>query len=168
MGKGRKIVELVATVPGVELDIDSRSTYVLVDISPDYSLCCMEHRCREGMQGHVHQSIWKESVIIVCEEVDNLAHAQPVQATTYSSAIVRYRLRRVTTLYWIPQQQGGKDWLPFMPSLEHTKSAVCGGPECVTSLFPPDTFCNPIAARDLIKNEMYEWDKYPVYEIYLV
>ena len=33
-----EIVKLVATVPGIELNIDPSSTYVLVDISPDYSL----------------------------------------------------------------------------------------------------------------------------------
>ena len=170
MGMGHNIVELVATVPGVELDLDPRSRYVLVDISPEYSLCCMEHRCHEDMQGHVHEPIWERSVIIVCEEVDNLEHAQPVQATTYSPAIVRYRLRRVTTLYWIAQQQGCKDWLPFRPSLEHTTSVDCGGPKRVTSLSPPDTFCDPAAVAGLrTKNGRGERGSMcPAYEVYLV
>ena len=166
MGMGSETAELVATVPGVELDIDPRSKYVLVDISPDPSLW---DKNPGGGQRHVHRSTWVKSVIIVCEEVDNLAHAQPVQVTKKgSSAIVRYHLRRVTTLHWHTLARGHSDWLPFEPSLEHIKSVVYGVPERLTSLFPPDTFCNPAVARDLMKNEMYEWDKYPVYEVYLV
>ena len=164
MGMGSKSAELVATVPGIELDIDPSSRYVLVDISPDQSLMC-----RKLENQHAHEPTWGKSVIIVCEEVDDLAHAQPVRVTKKGSpAIVRYRLRRVTTLYCSTFQWGDMNWMPFELSLEYTKSAACGGPECVTSLFPPDTFCNPVAARDLIQNEMYEWDKYPVYEVYLV
>ena len=176
MGMGSKIVELVATVPGVELDIDSRRGYVLVDISPDYSLLNVNPRRRKGEQGHVHPPIWERSVIIVCEEVDNLAHAQPVQVTTNSPAqgILRYRLRRVTTLYW-DTHEWGNVWLPFEPSLEHIRFVVCDGPIPVTSLFPQDTFCNSAATRDLVKKAMYgwdkcqgEWDKCPVYKVYLV
>ena len=169
MGMGHNIVELVATVPGVELDLDPRSRYVLVDISPDYSLCCMEHRCRKGRRGHVHRPIWERSVIIVCEEVDNLAHVKPVQVTTSSPAIVRYRLRRVTTLYWDAQQQGRKDWLPFRPSLEHITSVDCGGPKRVTFWFPRDTFCNmAVFARLPTKIGSREMDKCLAYEVYLV
>ena len=54
MGTDSKCVELVATVQGIELDIDSRSTYVLVDISPDHSL----------WPRLSHHSLWSEEETI--------------------------------------------------------------------------------------------------------
>ena len=178
MGMGSKPVELVATMPGIELSIDPRSTYCLVDISPDYSLWPNgTPRCQHpAMQvGHVHSPIWRQSVLIVCEEVDTLA--QPVQATTSSPAVLRYkyRLRRITTLEWscrvFKPPFGG--WLPFKPSLEHMGSVVChaeGKLPCIRlSPYPPDVFCDPTAVTGLpIKNGKREWDKCPVYEVYLV
>ena len=171
---GSKLVELVATVPGIELNIDSKSTYVLVDISPDHSLWPSKGttNChRSPVLGHVHLPIWRKSVIIVCEEVDCLAQP-PVQVTTTSSpAILRYRLRRVTTLKWdCRSQKGSYRWLPFKPSLEHMRSVVCSAEDTVTSLFPPpDVFCDPAAVAVLpIENGRREWDKCPVYEVYLV
>ena len=130
MGMGSEIVELVATVPRIELNIDSQSRYILVDISPDRSLWPPRalDKCRWDLEGHVHPPIWGRSVIIVCKEVDNLAHAQPAQVTTHSPAILRYRLRRITTLEWDcrPPRQGDKCWLPFKPFLEHMRSVVWG------------------------------------------
>ena len=172
MGRGSETVELVATVPGVELDINPRSTYVLVDISPDYSLWPgMDDKCRESWQGHIHPPIWKESVIIVCEEVKNHVHGKTIQATKHFLAIGRYHLRRVTTLYWnCPLVKFDRCWLPFEPSLEHTRSVVCGESEYVTSFFPPDTFYAPAVARRLIKKQMRGWgeSEYRAYEVYLV
>ena len=183
MGMGSETVELVATVPGVELDTDSRSRCVLVDISPDLTLWNINRSCHISGLRHVHHPIWKRSVIIVCEEVDNLAHVKPVQVTTSSPAIVRYRLRRVTTLYWnCALVKFYKSWLPFKPSLEHIRSVFCREPKHLTSLFPPDTFCDPAVARDLIETVTYgrgvcryeldecrhRWDERPVYEVYLV
>ena len=197
MGMDSKCVELVATVAGIELDIDSRSTYVLVDISPDHSLWpslshhslwSEEETVCWGEGGHVHPPIWRESVIIVCEEVDNLADTQPGQVTTGSPAILRYRLRRITTLKWDCDLSNGPDfdpdfyqdfdsdyrWLLFKPSLEHMRSIVCRAGEgphgrFVTFLCPPGVFCGPAAVAGLpIKNGRYEWDKCPVYEVYLV
>ena len=187
-----KLVELVATVPGVEFNIDSKSTYVLVDISPDHSL--WPDTCIWSGVGHAHPPLWSESVIIVCKEIDNLA--QPVQITTSSPAILRYRLRRITTLLWdckLPNWQPTAitswqptvirhwqptaitRWLPFRPSLEHMRSVVCSaeaskeGPHSVTSLCLLDVFCDPAAVAGLpIKNGRREWDKCPVYEVYLV
>ena len=171
-----KLVELVATVPGVEFNIDSKSTYVLVDISSDYSL--WPDTCIRSWVGHAHPPLWSESVIIVCKEIDNLA--QPVQITTSSPAILRYRLRRITTLLWdckLPNWQPTaiKRWLPFRPSLEHMRSVVYNaeaskeGPHSVTSLCLLDVFCDPAAVAGLpIKNGRREWDKCPVYEVYLV
>ena len=89
-----KSVELVATVPGIEVNFDSRTTYVLVDISPDHRVVSP---CFEIFVGHVHPPVWRKSVVIVCEEVDTFG-----QLATYSSAILtyQYRLRRITTLEW--------------------------------------------------------------------
>ena len=149
-----KLVELVATVPGIELNIDSGTKYVLVNISPDHSL----RHCRRDLVGHVHQPIWDESVIIVCQEVDSLAHAQPVQVTTGSPAILRYRLRRITTLLYNTSRV---HWFPVKPSLEHMRSVVCSAevskerPHSVTSLCLLDVFCDPAAVADLpVKNEV--------------
>ena len=186
-----ELVELVATVPGLELNIDPRSTYVLVDISPDCSLWPSEGvgYCRGEWEGHVHRPIWQESVIIVCKEVDSLA--QPVRVTTSSPAVLRYRLRRITTLEWNCERRKAQSplslvprhprynrliadgvWLPFKPSLEHMKSVVCsaeGGPHSITALRSPDVFCDPAVVAGLpVNNGRYEWDKCPVYEVYLV
>ena len=167
-------MELVATVPGIELNIDSGSKYVLVDISPDLSLLPSElEYCSWNLVGHVHPPIWQESVIIVCKEVDSLAHAQPVRVTTGSPAILRYRLRRITTLQY--NTSWSESWLPVKPSLEHMRSVVCSaevseeGPHSVTSLCLLDVFCDPVAVAGLpIKNGRREWDKCPLYEVYLV
>ena len=162
---GSKVVELVATVPGVESNIDSKSTYVLVDINPDYSL--WPGNCFSFGVEHAHPPIWSESVIIVCEEMDNLA--QPVQITTSSPAILRYRLRRITTLLYDTMWSGG--WLPVKPSLEHMGSVVCcaEGPLRL-SPYPPEVFCDPaaVAGLPIKKDGRREWDKCPVYEVYLV
>ena len=171
MGSASKVVELVATVRGIELNIDSRRSYVLVDISPDCSLWSSKN-CPWDTVEHVHPPIWRNSVIIVCEEVDSLAHAQPVRVTTSSSAILRYRLRRITTLEWecsplIVPDNGIRHWLPFKPSLEHMRSVVCsaeGGSRSKTSRCPPDVFCDPAA----VKSGWRKWNKCPVYEVYLV
>ena len=172
---GSKLVKLVATVPGIELNIDSGSKYVLVDITPDHSLWpsrVMEN-CRQDRVGHVHPPTWRESVIIVCKEVDRLAHAQPVQVTTGSPAILRYHLRRITTLLYNPMEFNS--WLSTKPSLEHMRSVVCsaevsmGQPHSVTSLCLLDVFCDPAAVEGLpIKDGKREWDKCPLYEVYLV
>ena len=120
-----KDAQLVATVPGIELDIDSRSKYVLVDISPDSSLWPLNstHTCSDTHEGHDHLPIWPKSVIIVCEEVDTLE---------CPSADMGYRLRRVTTLEWECGQPGNLDgcWLPFEPSLVHMRSLVCSTKGC--------------------------------------
>ena len=165
-----KLVELVATVPNIELDIDSRGTYVLVDISPDYSLWSLQHlHLHDEAAGHAHPPIWLKSVIIVCE--DSLA--QPVQATTGSPEILRYRLRRITTLEWDCRGPHGKHWLPFKPSLEHMRSVLCAREGLFRRLgsgCPPiDTFCDPAAVAGLpINGGRIEWDKCPLYEVYLV
>ena len=99
-----KDAQLVATVRGIEPQIDSERKYVLVDITPDGSLWpgVIDVGCLETNRGHEHPPIWDESVIVVCEEVDTLA--QPVANTVWSaqssSATMRYCLRRVTTLLW--------------------------------------------------------------------
>ena len=173
---GSELVRLVATVPGIELNIDSGSKYVLVDINPDHSLWpSIVERCQEHLVGHAHPPIWRESVIIVCKEVDSLEHAQPVQVTTGSPAILRYRLRRITTLQIKPFMTGNCGWLPLWPSLEHMRSVVCsaevskGRPHAVTPLCLLDVFCDPAAVAGLpIKNGKREWDKCPLYEVYLV
>ena len=132
-----KDAQLVATVPGIELHIDPRIKYVLVDISPDFSLWPdnFSQRCRY-LDEHEHLPIWPKSVIIVCEEVDTLALECP-------PAVMEYRLRRVTTLEWECRQPGGADgcWLPFEPSLEHMRSVVCSakGSKFLDSLVSKDT-----------------------------
>ena len=117
-----KDAQLVATVPGIELHIDSKSKYVLVDISPDPSLWPhnFAYTCSNTDEGHEHLPIWPKSVIIVCEEVDTLAHECPL-------AVMKYHLRRVTTLEWECSQPDKPDgcWLPFKPSLVHMRSIVC-------------------------------------------
>ena len=173
-----ELLELVATVPGIELNIDSGSKYVLVDISPDHSLWSSReytHWC-QNVVGHAHPPIWQESVVIVCKEVDSLEHAQPVQVTTGSPAILRYRLRRITTLRWEFCPQGwSNNLLLVKSSLEHMRSVVCSaeasveGPHSVTPLCLLDVFCDPAAVAGLpIKNGRREWDKCPLYEVYLV
>ena len=171
IGMGSEIVELIATVPGVELDIDSRSTYVLVDICPDNSLWPNSGSHQLSMGRHIHPPIWQESAIIVCKEVDSLA--QPVWITTSSPAIPRYHLRRITTLIWRCCLSNGPHfnrWLPFKPSLEHREFVVrrTNGP--LTYVTFPDVFGDPAAAAGLpIKeNGRHEWDKCPAYEVYLV
>ena len=132
-----KDAQLVATVPGIELHIDPRIKYVLVDISPDVSLWPdnFSQRCPH-LDEHEHLPIWPKSVIIVCEEVDTLALECP-------PAVMEYRLRRVTTLEWECIQPGGADgcWLPFKPSLEHMRSVVCSAKGCefLDSLVSKDT-----------------------------
>ena len=175
---GGNYAQLVATVPGVEPDINSASRYVLVDISPDHSLRSMIPRshCEGNTAGHEHLPIWRESVIIVCEEVDIVT--QP------SSTVMRYRLRRVTTLMWDcrlptrPRPPGLGRWLPFTPSLLHMRSVVCsaGGHRAVLLLRAsderdPDVFCDPAAAAGVLSRAGWhqEWDKqWPAYEVYLV
>ena len=95
MGMNSEISELVATVPGIELNIDSSSWYVLADISPDHSLGPSKEVGHYHMDlvGHVHPPLRRKSVIIVCKEVD-------VEVITSSPAILRYSLRRITTLEW--------------------------------------------------------------------
>ena len=115
-----KDAQLVATVPGIELHIDSRIKYVLVDISPDFSLWPRNYvnTCLDTDNGHPHLPIWPNSVIIVCLECP--------------SADMTYRLRRITTLEWECKQSGKADgcWLPFEPSLEHMRSIVCRAKGC--------------------------------------
>ena len=175
---GSRSVELVATVPGIEVNFDSRTTYVLVDISPDNSLLSWGP-CLEKLAGHVHLPIWKKSVIIVCEEVDTFA-----QLATHSPAILtnRYRLRRLTTLEWdcstgerrrSRRRQDHYHWLPFTPSLEHMTSLVCSAEGGRHDRRPPDVFCDPtvVAGLPRKKNGEYEYenDRFtcPAYEVYL-
>jgi len=190
-----KDARLVATVPGVEVHLDSRSKYVLVDISPDLSLwpdkgeLCKE---RGGLAGHEHLPIWPESVIIVCEEVDTLA--QPAADTGGIQSFarhfsklffgtshdterretpLRYNLRRVTTLGWdcrpAAMPTGPLSWLPFKPSLVHKISIACSalGWDDSFSMRSENVFCDPEVAADLLSQQRphHEW---PVYEIYLV
>ena len=203
MGMDSETVELVATVPGIELNIDSSSTYVLVDISPDYSLWPLPDdpiswSTREiqvgcwSAEGHVHPPLWRESVVIVCKEVDNLAHVQPSGVTTDSLETLRYRLRRITTLKWNRDISSGPDfdpnncWLPFKPSLEHMRSVACradgpteeiptypiGRTKTIVATFPcpTDVFCDPEADAGLPmqQNGRHEWGMCPAYEVYLV
>ena len=177
---GSKSVELVATVPGIEVNFDSRTTYVLVDISPDYSLVS-RGLCMEKLAGHVHLPMWQKSVIIVCEEVDTFA-----QLATHSPEILRYRyrLRRITTLEWDCSlgELGlrGKDdynWLPFKSSIEHITSLICSTEGGCHNTLPPDVFCDPAIVGGLprkkiagyaYRNGKIEWHKCPAYEVYLV
>ena len=162
--------QLVATVPGIELHIDSRINYVLVDISPDVSLWPKNevNTCRNTDEGHEHLPIWPNSVIIVCEEVDTLE---------CPSADMKYRLRRVTTLEWECRQPGNPDgcWLPFKPSLEHMRSIVCSakGRKFLRRLkIDLDMFCDPVACDHWMKQEGYHGGRWlsrlPRYQVYLV
>ena len=133
-----KDARLVATVPGVEPHINPGSKYVLVDISPDYSLwgslpClnAIKTIAANKRQVHEHPPRWPESIIIVCEEVDTLGHtaAHTIPVIKHSSKGMRYRLRRVTTLEWDCRPSsagpGPGNWLPFKPSLTHLRSVLC-------------------------------------------
>ena len=153
-----KDAQLVATVPGIELDIDSGIKYVLVDISPDLSLWPgnIDNTCRNTDKGHEHLPVWPKSVIIVCEEVDTLA---------LPSAVMKYRLRRITTLEWECRQPGNQDgcWLPFKPSLEHMRSIVCSsgeGREILKSLDNEGTDISDSEGVDIVgsDNEYMEID----------
>ena len=187
---GGRSTQLAAIVPGIELHIDSTRKYILVDISPDYS----EWRsCENTDMGHEHLPIWSESVVLVCEEVDPHPTVDTCSVIRESN-IMKYYLRRVTTLEWdcrlpqpgpVPQREpvhewdsrlpppGPGRWLPFKPSLEHMGSVVCLAEgrmyDSELSPCPPDVFCDPEAVAGLpIKNGRREWDKCPVYEVYLV
>ena len=183
--RGGRDAQLVATVPGIELHIDSRSKYVLVDISPDLSLWPRntENTCIYDDEGHEHLPVWPKSVIIVCEEVDTLALECP-------SVVMKYHLRRVTTLEWEctqPGKPGPRCWLPFEPSLQHMRSIVCrvmgsgfldyldnegkfisenegtDGPD--NEDIDLNVFCNPGAVASLLSQEPSRW---PIYEVYLL
>ena len=157
-----KDAQLVATVPGIELHIDSKSKYVLVDISPDLSLWPDNdfNTCKNTDEGHEHLPIWPKSVIIVCLECP--------------SADMNYRLRRITTLEWECREPGkaGGCWLPFEPSLEHMRSIVCSakGREFLKSLdnegtdssdnenIDLDVFCDPVVVASLLSQEGWHQD----------
>ena len=136
--------------------------------------------------------LWQESVVIVCKEVDNLAHVQPSRVTTDSPESLRYRLCRITTLKWNPDISSGPDfdpnncWLPFKPSLEHMRSVACradgpteeiptysiGRTKTIVATFPcpTDVFCDPEADAGLLiqQNGRHEWGMCSAYEVYLV
>ena len=160
-----KDAQLVATVPGIELDIDSKSKYVLVDISPDLSLWPHNdvHTCFDTDEGHEHLPIWPKSVIIVCLECP--------------SADMKYRLRRITTLEW----EVDGCWLPFEPSLEHMRSIVCSAKsrKSVKSLsykrIDLNVFCDPVAVASLLSQEGWHKDwpqgwhsQWPTCEVYVM
>ena len=165
-----KDAQLVATVPGIELHIDSKSKYVLVDISPDLSLWPRntDNSCKNTDEGHEHLPIWPGSVIIVALECP--------------SADMNYRLRRVTTLEWECRQPGKPDgcWLPFEPSLEHMRSIVCStkGREFLMSLdnedIDLDVFCDPVAVASLLSQGWHkDWpqgwhSQWPACEVYVM
>ena len=179
--------QLEATVPGIELNIDSKIKYVLVDISPDPSLWPYNFAktCLDTDEGHEHLPLWPKSVIIVCEEVDTLALECP-------PAVMEYRLRRVTTLEWECRQPGKPSpgcWLPFEPSLVHMRSIVCSvkGRGFLQPLenkpYKPsedpdidlDLFCNPAVVASLLSQEGWHKDwprrwysQWPRYKVYLV
>ena len=145
--RGGRDAQLVATVLGIELPIDPRIKYVLVDISPDVSLWPKNKvkTCKNSDLDHKHLPIWPKSVIIVCEEVDTFVDWDTPESP---SAVTKYRLRRVTTLEWECRQPDNPDgcWLPFRPSLEHIGSIVCSanGRQFLKSLkIDLDTFCDP-------------------------
>ena len=173
-----KDAQLVATVPGIELHIDSRSKYILVDISHTDDMCINNDK------GHEHLPIWPKSVIIVCEEVDTLAHECPL-------AVMKYHLRRVTTLEWECSQPDKPDgcWLPFKPSLVHMRSIVCNtkGRRFLRSLdekpyrasedpdIDPDVFCDPAAVASLLSQGRWHKDwpqgrysRWPRYQVYVM
>ena len=180
--KDSKNAQLIATAPGIELNIDPRNKYVLVDISPDRSLWPeSDERCQQTGIGHEHLPIWQESVVIICEKVETLAQpaadTAKVKVTKRSSVIMRYSLRRVTTLGWdCGPAAGGSlgSWLPFEPSLVHMRSVVCsarGGSNDVTLLRSQNVFCDPAAVAGLLSQEGWhkEWHRQcPAYEVYLV
>ena len=178
-----KDAQLVATVPGIELHIDSSSKYVLVDISPDLSLWPenIDKTCRNTDEGHEHLPIWPKSMIIVCLECP--------------SADMNYRLRRVTTLEWECRQPVKPDpgcWLPFEPSLVHMRSIVCSakGREFLKSLDNEDSdssdssdnedidlnvFCDPVVVASLMSQERWykDWpqgwhSQWPTCEVYVM
>ena len=134
-----KNAQLVATVPGIELQIDSGGRYVLIDISPDRSLWSYnEEYCTKTEIGHEHLPIWQTSVILVCEEVDILAQLVAERAAGSSTAVMRYRLRRVTTLEWdcrTSAEPGPGRWLPFKPSLVHLGSVHCSAMGGIGSIY---------------------------------
>ena len=173
-----KDAQLVATVPGIEMHIDSKSKYVLVDISPDLSLWPDKdfNTCKNTNEGHEHLPIWPRSVIIVCEEVDTPALECP-------SADMKYYLRRVTTLEWECRQPGKADgcWLPFEPSLEHMRSIVCSakGREFLETPdnrnLDLDVFCDPVTVASLLSQEGWHKDcpqgwhsRWPRYQVYVM
>ena len=139
-----KDAELVATVPGIELQIESGNNYVLVDISPDRSLWPFgdESSCPKTDIGHEHPPIWQTSVIIICEEVTTSTQLAAERATGSPLVVMSYQLRRVTTLEWdcrLSAEPGPGRWLPFKPSLVHLRSIVCsakGGQDHVILLDP--------------------------------
>ena len=174
---GSKGAQLVATVPGIELPINTATKYVLVDISPDKSLWCDNRvlRCVEDGVGHGHLPIWQESVVLVCEEVDTL----PRPTTAKDSLKMKYYLSRITTLEWdcrISTEPGPGRWLPFVPSLVHSRSIVC-------SRFPAGHNTQCVKRNDSLDQGMFcdtvdqwsqagpftEWvERTPVYSVYLV
>ena len=192
-----KDAQLEATVPGIDLNIDSRINYVLVDISPDSSLWPLEKEvveysniigmldcCQETDIEHDHLPIWQKSVVLVCEEVDTIAQSKADNALVSEGplATMRYCLRRVTTLEWNCRQsatpadtRSPRHWLPFQPSLVHMRSVVCSATGGLHSISPwvedPDVFCDPGAVTGLWSEEGWqqEWHKrWPFYEVYLV
>ena len=164
-GKGAR---LEATVPGIELHLDSATKYVLVDISPDYSLWPASHfwMCQKTKRGHEHLPIWQESVVLVCEEVDTLP--RPAKRPF---GVMEYYLRRVTTLKWdcrLAAEPGPGRWLPFEPSLVHIRSVFCSAQGPSTG-FPHHLFCDPAVDTGLW--DRWDFDdrwKWPVYEVFLV
>ena len=166
-----KDAQLVATVPGIELHIDSGIKYVLVDISPDASLWPRNfaHTCSDTDEGHEHLPVWPKSVIIVCLEGP--------------SADMKYRLRQVTTLEWECRQPDKPDgcWLPFEPSLVHMRSIVCsakgrefwGSPD--NKGIDLDVFCDPVVVASLLCQEGWHKDwpqgwhsQWPTCEVYVI
>ena len=160
-----KDAQLVATIPGIELHIDSKSKYVLVDISPDLSLWpgnC-HNTCRDTDEGHEHLPIWPKSVIIVCLECP--------------SADMNYRLRRVTTLEW----EADGYWLPFRQSLVHMRSILCSAKGRKFLKSPDskgidlDVFCDPVAVASLLSQEGWQEDwpqgwhsQWPTCRVYVI
>ena len=138
-----KDAELVATVPGIELHIESSNNYVLVDISPDCTLWPFDAlRCPKTDIGHEHPPIWETSVILICEEVVTPAQLAAETATGSPLGVMCYRLCRVTTLEWDCRpsvQMGPGRWLPFKPSLVHSRSIVCGAKGGPDHVFPSDS-----------------------------
>ena len=160
---GGRCAQLVATAPDIEPNIDSGTKYVLVDISPDCS-----RLCKETGRGHEHRPIWQKSVILICEQVDSLEHpAFGTGLEADSLVIIKYHLRRVTTLEWDCRQSsepGPGCWLPFEPSLVHIRSVVCsarGGRSADMSSLP-HVFCDPALVPAPWRRRC------PAFEVYLV